>query len=611
MVQEGEPLFSWLHLSDIHFGHGGPEGAAHRKLVLDCVLLDVQRAMKNGAPVPNAVFVTGDIGFSGGSLSSDEYRQAGDWFAKLASVLRIELHEIYLVPGNHDVARVSPSDGEVFQLITLLRKGEKKLGDALGEPATGRLLAGRLDNFLEFSRRFGPTDDKNTTKGTERLFWRRKIVARGGLPVRLVGLNTALLANDDEDNGVLRVSTSQFALVFDELAEKELVIVLGHHPFDWLSKDMDPLGWLQAKAHLFLSGHVHQQETLSVQRGGGRQFVHVIAGAGHSEPGPSESERYTFNFGAVFSSPGRPLQLRLWPYIWTKHKDFRPDVENLHKDSMSGAPKGYIEHLLAYDFSLHRTASPTTPIISEPEAEPRPSPRLSSDFEPSNDGGAPRAKNRRKPAVESPAERDAVVRGPAARQVPPPESRPGRSVRLVAAMVLLMGGVGFIYQGRSRSASRQVTPPVQVIRIPDPPYISGNGLDALVKLRQMHKVRPLQRSETSRAAAALPEGVFAFLPMSSLKNPQQALVQPAQSPDSMEVHMTSAGSLHLVGFIKEGDSQLVMSGKATAFSVSPRPFGSFQTVMSLPAERVRWVRLFGARGEQWADLQLRDAATGR
>ena len=68
-----QPLFSWIHLSDIHIGHGGVTHVEDQKLVLDALRRDVERMRENGAPQPDAIFVTGDIAFSGACLGQDEY----------------------------------------------------------------------------------------------------------------------------------------------------------------------------------------------------------------------------------------------------------------------------------------------------------------------------------------------------------------------------------------------------------------------------------------------------------------------------------------------------------------------------------------------------------
>ena len=52
-----DPLFAWLHLSDIHWGHGSEADRWDQKLVLDLLRKD---AIGLSVPNPDVVLVTGD-----------------------------------------------------------------------------------------------------------------------------------------------------------------------------------------------------------------------------------------------------------------------------------------------------------------------------------------------------------------------------------------------------------------------------------------------------------------------------------------------------------------------------------------------------------------------
>lgn len=100
-------LFTWVHLSDLHFGHGDTSYQWDQREVLDILGNDIERALDSWPelPLPNAVFVTGDISFSGGEVDDTEYSQAQGWFDRLAQTLGLEHDSFYMVPGNHDVQR--------------------------------------------------------------------------------------------------------------------------------------------------------------------------------------------------------------------------------------------------------------------------------------------------------------------------------------------------------------------------------------------------------------------------------------------------------------------------------------------------------------------------
>ena len=74
-----ETLFSWVHLSDIHVGHGDrdkPHGW-NQVLVMEALRKDI--ASRPGPKRVDKILVTGDIAFSGDGLAPDEYARAKKW----------------------------------------------------------------------------------------------------------------------------------------------------------------------------------------------------------------------------------------------------------------------------------------------------------------------------------------------------------------------------------------------------------------------------------------------------------------------------------------------------------------------------------------------------
>lgn len=117
----------------------------------------------------------------------------------------------------------------------------------------------------------------------EGLWWQRW-VQRGCLLLRLVGWNSTLLAAS-EDQGKLRLGQRQLRETLGAGAAGEVVLVLSHHPLTggWLADEREA-GWLlRSRAHLHLTGHVHEAESVLVRDGGGQELVTLCAGAVHNE----------------------------------------------------------------------------------------------------------------------------------------------------------------------------------------------------------------------------------------------------------------------------------------------------------------------------------------
>jgi metallophosphoesterase superfamily enzyme len=106
------PLFTWTHLSDIHVGHGSAGHRMDQQEVLKNLVADLTRVPQPFQQV-DAVFITGDIAFSGSVRDSGghrEYDEAMRFVEKVCEVLGLEKHQVYVVPGNHDVQRERQDD---------------------------------------------------------------------------------------------------------------------------------------------------------------------------------------------------------------------------------------------------------------------------------------------------------------------------------------------------------------------------------------------------------------------------------------------------------------------------------------------------------------------
>lgn len=339
-----QALFSWIQVSDLHFGHGDAEYGWDQKLVLEQLKQDLPKLRDIGAPHPDAIFVTGDIAFSGAGRSADEYVLAKEWFDSVAKATNLEPKDIYLVPGNHDVNRAKDS-GRVFRsLLADLRAQqdtrEGRIDTALSNEGDKKLLAERMQSYLEFATKFGPFCDEQTLPPAhERLYWRKIIEARQGLRVRVVGLNTALVSADEKDEGKLQLGLAQVhAAVGETVGKDELVVILTHHPLrPWLFDGKKAEQALQSKAHVHIFGHVHEADLQSVRHGSSKTFIRMIAGAAHAErEAQGVPARHGYNVAAVMRREDGSLELRIWPRRWAEKKyEFRADMDLLEDGETS------------------------------------------------------------------------------------------------------------------------------------------------------------------------------------------------------------------------------------------------------------------------------------
>src|SRR4030095_12006541 len=91
MEDTSEVLFTWLHLSDIHFGHGPVSHRWDQKLVLKALSDDLTRLSDRGIPKPDAILITGDIAFSGAKL---EYGEAAIWIEQIINEFKLARSDV-------------------------------------------------------------------------------------------------------------------------------------------------------------------------------------------------------------------------------------------------------------------------------------------------------------------------------------------------------------------------------------------------------------------------------------------------------------------------------------------------------------------------------------
>lgn len=340
--------FCWLHISDLHFGHGSPPYAHDQDLVLARLAADARELVRDGrVPAPDAILITGDIGNSGASKKASEYDDAHLWVTRLAKDLGVEIGSVYSVPGNHDVDWDSRKERVLYRLVDGLRRGAP-IDGALDDSAERSMLSNQLAGYRDLMTKLG---SPSVGKDELAIDWSTDIPIGGGYFVRLAGVNTALLCADD-DFEKLQVGVGQVkAAVMPEAGPGTVTILLAHHPFDWLQPDdnASTTAWVTSMADLLLTGHIHDPSTSQFRRGGGSELIRIAAGAVHSdEKGP---RIHAFSFGCIEIDDEGGCRTRIWPRKWAGGGNFVLDSENVDNEK-----EGYAEHLLRRPLEPHGAA---------------------------------------------------------------------------------------------------------------------------------------------------------------------------------------------------------------------------------------------------------------
>jgi 3',5'-cyclic AMP phosphodiesterase CpdA/uncharacterized protein YjbI with pentapeptide repeats len=359
-------LWTWLHLSDIHFRHDSNAYQSDQHTLISKLVSDVKHAEENGIPKPRAILLTGDVAFSGGMLrGAAEYDDA----AKLISDLRNSVADgevrVFAVPGNHDVQRTPAVSAKgrsnrAARLIRALRAREsgESLDDAVKNKEDSTLLRKRFGNFERFSREIGSPVAEDADG-----LWLKTLEIGGGLRVRLIGLNTALLCNDDLDHGKLALPRAAINTAFHEIHDHDLVFVLTHHPTDWLCDGENLRRQIRSNKGVHFHGHIHAQESQQTTYGAGQFALTIAAGAVHADESENKAGvPNTFSYGAIVKLDDGSIAVRIWPRRWSAPQvGWVPDTDQLP----TGA--SYQEH--KFPQMLKATPSLSSPVLATPQQE--------------------------------------------------------------------------------------------------------------------------------------------------------------------------------------------------------------------------------------------------
>jgi len=317
---------TWIHLSDLHFGHGNEApGRFDQKLVTRKIIEDATMVASELGP-PDVVFVTGDIAFS--ASTDKEYPVAKLWLDELLGALSIGPDRVLLVPGNHDVDRKKAVEGLARNVHKLARTNPKEVDALLQNAVEMETIWPKLAAYQKFARAYGSPEIR-----PGKPFWTKELPSGLG-PIMAIGLNTTLLSFDGGDSPEnLALGLDQFQQAQQEAKRDALLFVLQHHPPGWLSDGKDLFALLADWPHILLSGHIHDQNGFIRLPLTSRGHLELVAGAGHQDA--KEAGNHAYAWGRL-TRDGLDYFPRAWFKNGVKFLDQRIDPP---KDQEQYTPK--------------------------------------------------------------------------------------------------------------------------------------------------------------------------------------------------------------------------------------------------------------------------------
>ncbi|ACF43030.1 SUMF1/EgtB/PvdO family nonheme iron enzyme [Pelodictyon phaeoclathratiforme] len=285
---------TWLHISDFHIGSGD---GYDTDVVLKALIRSVKRFYDTGRK-PDLIFATGDIAKSG---KKGEYERATVFFNDLLEAADLQRHQLFIVPGNHDVDPVN--DRGLLPTLETEQKsfeyfipGEQSLHIVKKLGAFRDWYNGYFDGI-----RVMPDD---TTCGYV------EVAEVRGVCLAILPLNSALFTKGgtgDYQKLIIGRRCLQPAIERMKVLKADLKIGIIHHPLDWLAyfEEENIRATLHGTLDILLRGHLHKTVAEQVLSGSG-ELLHVAAGASYNErKWPNRAIYSTFHDGQLTLFPIR------------------------------------------------------------------------------------------------------------------------------------------------------------------------------------------------------------------------------------------------------------------------------------------------------------------
>lgn len=260
-----------VHLSDIHFT--GSSGVSVHDLDADVrnELLRDAAALTKELGGATGVLVTGDIAFSGQRV---EYDRAASWLVEFCRAVGCPEENVWVVPGNHDVDRkiANSKITKTFHESIRAKQGpalDKELREILSDDQSANALLAPLTEYNTFAARF------QCSLSAAKPYWERDLPLPCGTIIRLRGLCSALVSNQDDAKNNIVLGSAQVSVHRLDGVE---YVTLCHHPPDWLLDQDTVVTHLESKVRIQLFGHKHQQRVQKIN-----ETMRITAGAMHPE----------------------------------------------------------------------------------------------------------------------------------------------------------------------------------------------------------------------------------------------------------------------------------------------------------------------------------------
>lgn len=278
-----------LHISDIHYNDSDWD----IQEIFDEFIKALEAWKKTNNCKIDIVCITGDIAASG---KTEEYNLIISKIKKIIETAGCNTENLFIIPGNHDVQEFNKlSDEQKAYLEKIYTNREDVNEIILNDSNKYKHFLDKFNNYYHFI---------TNLYGDDSTFVKVSIVANKpwysiklkDSKLRIIGLNSSLFTcMDYHKKAEIIMGIRQFKEAYQcETDKEEQILVLTHHPINWLEEDEENTTRLLLSKYsaIHLHGHTHKQIHESRFIDGNGQFVVLGAGSLYGEKGTNQHNTF-------------------------------------------------------------------------------------------------------------------------------------------------------------------------------------------------------------------------------------------------------------------------------------------------------------------------------
>jgi len=312
-----------LHLSDIHFSTKFDDEKIVHTDVRDELLNDLRDRMVPRLGNINKVLIAGDIAFSG---KRAEYEEAARWLEDVTSLCGCKRTDVLAVPGNHDVdrSRILPATKSIHRRLRTCSMPEARHELVELTAQNDGVLTDKLTDYQAFASTYGCHFESPSQP-----HWDCSFALGNGFVLKFVGLTTVQVCDADDEKAALLLGRHQYVI---ERKPRVEVIVVMHHPPEWIKDRQEAFEYLDSRARVHVFGHEHLQEIHSVADA--NEDARLVIASGALTPENAAAPyiyRYNILDFALAEDGAVPcLAVTIYPRVWIpQDTTFAADRERL------------------------------------------------------------------------------------------------------------------------------------------------------------------------------------------------------------------------------------------------------------------------------------------